>query len=145
MIDSVMYWHDFHIYVSSAAPAGGPNASNPAPTPTSLTGTWTGSYACAQGKTGLRLAMQAAPDGTLTAVFNFYAVPDNPGVPSGSFTMTGTYSAVGVDLTHSHWISQPPGYLMVDLTAGPPSEGGTLLSGNVTGPVPGCTIFIVTK
>ena len=125
----------------------GVQLANPSPASTTspLTGTWTGSYFCAQGKTGLRLAVQATPDGTLTATFNFYAVPDNPGVPSGSFTMTGTYSDAGVDLTHDHWISQPPGYLMVDLSAGPPTQGGTALSGNVSGPAPDCTTFTVTK
>lgn len=33
------------------------------------------------------------------------------GVPSGSFTMPGTYSAAGVDLRHDRWISQPTGLL----------------------------------
>ena len=127
-------------------------AAKPSPTasasldPAVLTGTWTGSYVCPQGRTGLGLVIQAVPGGTLTATFNFYAVPDNPLVPSGSFTMAGTYSAAGLDLRQSHWISQPAGYLMVDLSAGPPTEGGTVLSGNVAAPVhPGCATFTVTK
>ena len=36
--------------------------------------------------------------------------------------MTGTYSAVGLDLTPDYWISQPPGYSMVGLNAGPPAQ-----------------------
>jgi eukaryotic-like serine/threonine-protein kinase len=108
-----------------------------------LAGTWTGTYVCSQGKTGLRLAIQAAAGGTLTATFNFYAVPANPGVRSGSFTMTGTDSHAGVNLTHGHWISEPAGYMMVDLSAPPASNGGAVLSGTVT--TPGCGTFSVKK
>ena len=46
-----------------------------------LTGTWTGSYICSQGLTGLRLVVRAAPDGTLTGTFSFYALPANPRCP----------------------------------------------------------------
>ena len=110
---------------------------------TTLAGTWTGTYACSQGETGLRLVIQTAPNEGLTARFNFYAVPKNPGVPSGSFTMTGTDSAAGIRLTYGHWISEPAGYEMVDLSGPAPRNGGTLLSGTVT--TPGCTTFSVTK
>jgi hypothetical protein len=145
-IDTAVYWQGYHIDVESASAATEPA---PAPTPpaslspAALTGTWTGSYVCSQGETGLRLVIQAVPDGTLTATFNFYAVPDNPGVPSGSFTMTGTYSAAGVALTHDQWISQPAGYEMVDLSSGPPIQDGTVLAGSVT--TPGCSTFTVTR
>jgi hypothetical protein len=111
--------------------------------PGSLTGTWTGSYTCAQGKTGLRLVIHAGPNGALTATFNFYAIPGNPGVPSGSFTTTGTYSAAGLDLRQGHWISRPAGYSMLNLNAGPPAKGGTKLNGNVL--YTGCTTFTVTR
>ena len=87
--------------------------------------------------------IDAAPDGTLIARFDFYAVPGNPGVPSGSFTMAGTYSAASLDLTPDYWISQPPGYSMVGLNAGPPVKGDTILNGDV--PYPGCTTFTVTR
>jgi eukaryotic-like serine/threonine-protein kinase len=110
---------------------------------TGLAGTWTGTYVCSQGETGLRLAIQATAGGALTATFNFYAVPANPGVPSGSFTMTGTSSHSGVHLTHGHWIKEPAGYMMVDLSAPPASNGGALLSGTVT--TPSCTTFTVKK
>jgi hypothetical protein len=130
-------WYECAYSSSSQSPAITP-IPPPAPTssanvsPSALTGTWTGSYACAQGETGLRLVIQAAPGGTVTATFNFFALPSNPGVPSGSFTMTGTYSSAGVNLKHDRWISQPPGYEMVDLSADLPSQGGTVLSGTVT-------------
>jgi serine/threonine-protein kinase len=110
--------------------------------PTALTGTWEGTYVCAQGETGLSLAIQAAPSGALTATFNFYAVPANPGVPSGSYTMTGTYSSAGVQLTQDQWISQPAGYEMVDISASPPSQAGKVLRGTITS----CgTPFTLTK
>ena len=108
-----------------------------------LAGTWTGTYVCSQGETGLRLAIQEASGGALTATFNFYAVPANPGVPSGSFTMTGTYSQAGMHLTHGHWISEAAGYEMVDLSAPLASNGGDRLSGTVT--TSGCTTFNVTR
>jgi hypothetical protein len=145
-IDTAVYWQGYHIYVESASAATKPSpAPFPSPTlsPAALTGTWTGSYVCSQGDTGLRMVIQAAPDGTLTATFSFYAVPDNPDVPSGSFTMTGTYSATGVNLTHDQWISQPSGYEMVDLSSGPPVQDGTVLAGSVT--TPGCSTFTVTR
>lgn len=108
-----------------------------------LSGTWTGSYVCQQGETGLRLVIKAAPNGTLSAIFNFYAVPSDPGVPSGSFSMTGTYSAAGVDLNQSRWIREPAGYVMVNLNAGPPTDGGKVLRGNVS--YVGCSTFTVRK
>jgi hypothetical protein len=144
--DTAVYWQGYHIYVESASAATEPApAPSPSPTlsPAALTGTWTGSYVCSQGETGLRLVIQAAPDSTLTATFSFYAVPDNPAVPSGSFTMTGSYSAAGVNLTHDQWISQPSGYEMVDLSSGPPVQDGTVLAGSVT--TPGCSTFTVTR
>jgi eukaryotic-like serine/threonine-protein kinase len=110
---------------------------------TGLAGTWTGTYVCSQGETGLRLAIQEASDGALTATFHFFAVPANPGVPSGSFTMTGTDSHAGMRLVYGHWIKRPAGYEMVDLSAPPPSNGGDRLSGTVT--LSGCTTFTVTR
>lgn len=145
-LDTAVYGPGYHIYVQSRMPVtpSGPATTPPAsPSPATLTGTWTGSYVCSQGETGLSLVIQATPDGTLTATFSFYAVPDNPGVPSGSYTMTGTYSAAGVNLTPDQWISQPPGWEMVGLSSGPPVQDGTVLDGNVT--TPGCSTFTVTR
>ena len=59
--------------------------------PARLTGTWTGTYFCPQGWTGLRLVLKAASNGTLAATFDFYPIDGDPGVPSGSFTLTGSY------------------------------------------------------
>ncbi len=123
-----------------AAPAAGPG---PALSPARLTGTWTGTYFCPQGWTGLRLVLKAASNGALAATFDFYPIDGNPGVPSGSFTLTGSYSARGFRLRPRHWISEPPNYLMVSLTAPAPGNNDTTLTGSVTGP--GCTTFSVSR
>jgi len=104
-------------------------------------GTWVGSYTCAQGLTGLRLVIQAAADDNLIATFNFYAVPNNPSVPSGSFTMTGFVDPSGVFLNQGHWISQPSGWNMVNLAGSLPTAGGKSFSGSVIG----CSSFALTK
>ena len=108
-----------------------------------LIGTWTGSYICSQGLTGLQLVVRAAQDGTLTGTFGFYAFPANPGVPSGEGTITGTYSATRADIRPGRWIRQPPEYVLVGLISGPPADNGTLLRGRVSNP--GCSSFSVTK
>jgi eukaryotic-like serine/threonine-protein kinase len=117
------------------------SSHHPASLQAELTGSWVGSYTCSQGLTGLRLDIQAAPGGSATATFNFYAVPSNPGVPSGKYTMTGTYSATGIKLSPSHWVIQPSGYEMVGLNGGPLTHNGNTLSGTVVT----CTTFTVTK
>ena len=111
--------------------------------PARLTGTWTGTYFCRQGWTGLRLVLKATSSGGLTATFNFYATGSNVSVPSGSFALTGSYSAKGFQLTPDHWISKPQGYLMVGLTATAPSKNDTVLNGNIVSP--GCTTFSVSR
>jgi hypothetical protein len=120
-----------------------PRSSSPAANTPALTGTWTGSYICSQGLTGLRLVVRATQDGTLTGTFSFYALPANPHVPSGEGTITGTYSATRTDIRPDRWIKQPPGYVLVGLIAGPPADHGTLLRGQVS--TPGCATFSVTK
>lgn len=121
-------------------------ASSAGLTPAALNGTWNGSYVCRQGMTGLSLVIQALSRDRLMAAFNFFAVPGNLSVPSGSFTMTGTYSATGMELNRSHWITQPADYIMANLKAGPPTDGGTVLNGTVVVPgLSGCTTFSVRR
>jgi hypothetical protein len=90
---------------------------------------WTGTYTCGQGLTDLRLTINDSGGGAQTAIFAFSADPSNPGVPSGSYTMTGNYSASGLVLKEDHWINQPDGYYMVDLVAPPPT--GNRIQGTV--------------
>ena len=130
------------VAVAAAVIVARPTSPAAANTPV-LTGTWTGSYICSQGLTGLRLVVRAARDGTLTGTFSFSALPANPGVPSGEGTITGTYSATRTDIRPGRWIRQPPGYVLVGLIAGPPADNGTLLRGRVSNP--GCSTFSVTK
>jgi hypothetical protein len=111
--------------------------------PASLTGTWTGTYYCPQGWTGLQLLLTATSSGSLTATFNFYATGSNLSVPSGSFALTGSYSASGFQLTPDHWISKPLGYSMVGLSGAAPSSNDTVLNGNIVSP--GCTTFSVSR
>jgi serine/threonine protein kinase len=108
-----------------------------------LTGSWTGSYTCVQGLTDFQLDIQAASNGTATATVNFYPDPSNPTVPSGEYTMTGTYSASGMALIPSRWIRQPPQYLMVAFDAGPLTSNGKTMSGSI--PASGCTTFTAGK
>jgi hypothetical protein len=110
-------------------------------TPSDFVGTWVGSYTCAQGLTGLRLVIQPGTGNRLGATFNFYAVPSNPSVPSGSFAMTGFFDPAGVFLDQDHWIKQPPGYGMVNLAGNPPSTAGRTLNGSVVG----CSPFSLKK
>jgi hypothetical protein len=108
-----------------------------------LTGTWVGSNTCSQGLTGLRLDVQAAPGGSATATFSFYALPSNPGVPSGEFAMNGTYSASGMKLSPGQWINQPAGYETAGLDARPLTGNGKTLSGIITDSA--CTTFTAGK
>jgi hypothetical protein len=110
--------------------------------PASLTGTWTGSYVCPQGRTGLRLTLKATSSGGLTATFSFYPTAGNVSVPSGSFALTGSYTAKGFQLTPDHWISKPQNYSMVGI-AGAASKSDTALSGSIESP--GCTTFSVSR
>ena len=109
---------------------------------TAIAGVWTGTYTCAQGLTDLRLIISDSGSGALTATFDFYADPSNPGIQPGSFGMIGTYTASGLVLNPDHWINQPYGDSMVGLTASPPAENK--IQGTVTGNQ-GCTTFSVSK
>jgi hypothetical protein len=121
--------------------------SSPAATPTATTasarfsGTWLGTYTCSQGLTGLRLTVSNTAGDTLQATFAFFAVPSNPHVPSGSFSMTGHATGKTADLVHDHWITQTPGYVMVDLVG--TLRGDGVLGGSVSSS--GCGSFSVTK
>ena len=124
------------VTAASAAPTPSPQAT---PWPQ---GVWVGTYTCRQGLTGLMLTIGTIGN-TLGANFKFYAVPRNPGVPDGEFRMEGTYSSSGLQLNGLSWISQPPGWEMVDLRSGPPTNGGNSLTGSIT--TDGCTTFSVQR
>lgn len=130
--------------------ACGSSGPVPPPSPSSsrsslgVVGTWKGSYhGCTQGLTGLRLVVmrEGHTSNGLKATFNFYPLPSNPAVPSGSYTMTGSYSPGRVTLLGSRWIHHPPGYVLVNLAGKPPPPGGNRFSGTAGG----CTTFSLKR
>jgi len=107
-----------------------------------VVGTWKGSYlGCVQGPTGLTLVVKPAGQtgNQLAAKFEFHALPSNPGVPSGSFTMKGYLFPGVVVLYASIWIKQPGGYILVDL-AGPLPKVGRF-----SGAVSFCSTFSLKR
>jgi hypothetical protein len=120
---------------STRKPKGHPDAGDAART-------WKGSYlGCAQGPTGLRLAVKHATGNRLTAMFSFYALPGNPMVRSGSYAMTGFYFPGGVILEGSRWIHHPSGYRMVRLVGKPLRSSARRFSGAVVG----CSAFSLKR
>ena len=117
-------------------------------------GEWKGGYDCGQGMTGLTLTIAAAGasgegDGagasggsSVEATFAFYEVPENPGVPSGSYRLEGGYADGGLALEGVEWIEQPEGYVMVgmesDFVTRPGYFAGKVLD-------PSCTAFLLEK
>jgi hypothetical protein len=77
-------------------------------TPEDWGGTWHGTYICGQGLTGVDLTITPAGDDSVTAIFSFYAVPENPSVPTGAVSMTGVLWSAG----HLSWILQPSGWVL---------------------------------
>jgi hypothetical protein len=108
----------------------------------SVVGVWTGTYTCNQGLSGVRLTITGAGGDTVRAIAEFYAVPSNPGVPDGSYVLTGNYSASGgLVLIPDYWINEPAGYEMVGLSG--PAPNGNSMHGKVQGV--NCTTFSVTR
>lgn len=103
-----------------------------------LEGTWTGSYTCAQGATGLTLTVRS-PD---RAEFEFYPLPENPTVPNGRFAMQWHTEPTRFVFRQTSWIDRPGSYRMVDLIADR-TDSATTLTGIVTGE--GCTTFWLSR
>lgn len=123
-------------------------SQTPSPTPadaTGISGTYQGRYICSQGVTGLTLTLQGTAQGNVDARFDFYAVPENPGVPSGSYLMSGTFFSDGsLYLDPLRWINQPPLYEMVPLRGKVVVKGGQLVyQGTI--PWSGCGDFRVVR
>jgi type II secretory pathway pseudopilin PulG/predicted Ser/Thr protein kinase len=107
---------------------------------TMLSGTWSGSYICAQGTTGATLQIVASSAQSVGGLLQF-AVPN--GVP-GSYFMRGALdpSTNHLTMNFTKWKNQPPGY-------SPGNISGTVnfstyeIRGNVV--LPGCAGFSVHK
>jgi hypothetical protein len=109
-----------------------------------MSGDWEGTYGCSQGLTGLDLRVVATASGKLTAYFDFYPVTSNPTVPSGSFSMSGSYNAKGVTLTPVKWLVAPAGYETVGLSGFTPGfKGVNTFRGSIT--VSGCASFLLHR
>lgn len=121
-------------------------AQDPAPgaTPPPLQGAWIGSYVCSQGLTGLTLTINAQDGHDFTGYFHFYPPVSNPQAREGCFAVKGRIdSQRRVSVQATRWITQPDGYVTVDL-AGALDQTGAGLAGRVVGPPPIeelCTTF----
>jgi len=108
----------------------------------SLTGYWRGTYDCAQGLTGINLTVRQGFGTSVEAVFHFYAVPQNPGVPTGCFKMSGRLDPntreFVLESDESRWLVRPPDYVVVNFR-GILGRDGRSMRGRVEGP--GCTQF----
>lgn len=95
----------------------GPAEREPLPAHT----VWRGFYECAQGKTALQLTLDLDTDRSVKAIFDFGPHEDNPGLPPGSYRLTGTWRddgpTIAIALVPEAWIYQPSNYEMVGLTA----------------------------
>lgn len=111
---------------------------------TGLGGPWHGTYNCGQGPTALLLTITELGGGDITAEFSFSATPENPSVPSGSFSMTGTYDADrrSVELEPGEWIERPAGYQTVGIRGRTNNDLSTLV-GKIE--AAGCGSFNLTR
>jgi hypothetical protein len=133
--------------------ASPPVASPPAATPpikpdgsTGFVGSWRGVYTCAQGKTGVDIDITPPSGGTIGGIIHFYAMRGNPGVPSGSFSVSGAAPQPGdryLSLYPEAWIERPPGYVMVGVDLEVTTDGKAM-GGRITG-APGCTSVILSR
>jgi hypothetical protein len=127
------------------APGGDrPALSRPLVAAADWTGVWRGTYVCARGVTGLFLTIKRSETDGLTAVFHFFAVRENPRVPTGEYDMTGTAGPQDnhLQLAPGAWIMQPPHYVTVGLD-GTYDEATGDYSGQVRGP--GCGRFVLRR
>ncbi|MCR4764312.1 MAG: InlB B-repeat-containing protein, partial [Lachnospiraceae bacterium] len=100
-----------------------------------LLGSWDGFYFASQGKTALKLSiLQITLDGKVEGRFDFSEHPDNPGVPTGSYTMKGTYDFAGhkLNLNGVDWIEHPPTYHILSVN-GKVNTGARTMSGSTGG------------
>jgi len=81
-------------------------------------GEWNGTYTANQGETSFALNVDN-PDtnGNYQAIFSFGPTVKNPNVPTGSFSMLGSYDPQSKKLNFKgvQWIKQPATYAMVDM------------------------------
>jgi hypothetical protein len=97
---------------------------------------WEGRYVCTQGPTAMRLTISVKPDGTARVRFDFRALPENPGVPTGAYQLIGSMllnsdGTLELRASPDQWFDQPSGYQMVGLRAQSDAAHRTL-TGRIT-------------
>lgn len=86
------------------------------PDATRLTGDWEGVYPCGQGPTSATLSITGTPNGQVTGVLDFHPVSENPQIPSGRYTVRGSFTVEGdLTLVPDAWIVRPRNSHMVGL------------------------------
>jgi hypothetical protein len=124
---------------------GRPAASRPLVSAEDWAGRWRGTYVCPQGLTGVLLNIERSEAGDVSAVFSFFAVPQNARVPSGEWDMAGRAGPQTnhLRLSPTMWIRRPPGWVMVGFD-GDYDENSDTYSGSVFG-LRGCTRFVLRR
>jgi hypothetical protein len=110
--------------------------AQPAPPSRQKESVWTGRYVCAQGPTAVTITLEH--EGMeLAGTFEFSALPENPSVPHGKYTLVGSSTNSGDDVTVTlkpvEWIEHPGNYVMVGVVAHIDRER-RLLTGTMTNP-----------
>ncbi len=86
-----------------------------------LKGEWSGRYVAGQGETKINVTIPSVTsDGFIKdAVLSFSAVPTNPTVPSGSYSIIGGYDLTTgvVNFSGNEWIERPGSYGMINFMA----------------------------
>jgi len=111
-----------------------------------VTGTYVGTYQCAQGNTRLKVEIDQRSPPLLTALFTLYPASRIPDTNSDSFSyqLEGRYeSSSDTRLTPIRWTSTPPsGYAMVGMVGRFEPQAGNF-SGRIEGA--GCSTFTLSR
>ena len=107
-----------------------------------MSGEWSGKYICRQGVTGVHVVFSG--DGS-RALFHFYGLPENPGVPEGCFSMSGFFDPASgaLNMTAGQWIVRPPNFVTANVS-GNVDASGQIFVGRLLN-TPGCENIILAR
>lgn len=106
-----------------------------------LSGVWDGTYVCGQGLTAVTLIIE--PDGAQwSGLFSFGPDKRNKNVPEGLYELAITDNGGDISFIGGDWITQPEGYVTVDLH-GRMSDDLMTIAGQVD--LDNCDSFEVTR